>query len=417
MAAPEQQSGGSRQADPDRAARSGRARRSRSMVAWSGACWCASCSTSAMRKPPIASRATPRRRRRAIYRVDTAFHRRLDRAALPARSRRPPPSISPISREGTINPHALGARRLLAGPRRRSHGPARAGQGLLRGGGATHRHLLRPACARAARPDRSRPARPADLHAARAERPRQSRSRARGAKFSTRSTSATCWHRSLPSSAKAAPTSPAWRCWASSPPNTTTAAPCCCSARPPTRAACRSTITPIRPSACPITQPIAPPIEAAVAYSIARQESHFNQKVVSSAHAMGLMQVTPAAGIDTAAQVQGRPITATGCSRTRSTTCRWARPSCRTCSPAITGSYILTFAGYNAGAGRVRQWIAAYGDPRDPNVDPVDWVERIPLSETRNYVAADHGEPAGLSRALRRRHQAADRSRPQARRR
>ena len=50
------------------------------------------------------------------------------------------------------------------------------------------------------------------------------------------------------------------------------------------------------------------------------------------------------------------------------------------------GSYILTFAGYNAGRGRVRQWIAAYGDPRDPKVDPVDWAERIPIAETRNYV-------------------------------
>jgi soluble lytic murein transglycosylase len=36
--------------------------------------------------------------------------------------------------------------------------------------------------------------------------------------------------------------------------------------------------------------------------------------------------------------------------------------------------------------GRVRQWIAAYGDPRDPSVDPIDWVERIPIAETRNYV-------------------------------
>ena len=52
----------------------------------------------------------------------------------------------------------------------------------------------------------------------------------------------------------------------------------------------------------PDYQPIAPPIESAVTYSIARQESHFNQKVVSSANAMGLMQVTPAAGIDTAAK-------------------------------------------------------------------------------------------------------------------
>jgi soluble lytic murein transglycosylase len=50
------------------------------------------------------------------------------------------------------------------------------------------------------------------------------------------------------------------------------------------------------------------------------------------------------------------------------------------------GSYIMTFAGYNAGRGRVRQWLAAYGDPRDPKVDPVDWAERIPLAETRNYV-------------------------------
>ncbi len=50
------------------------------------------------------------------------------------------------------------------------------------------------------------------------------------------------------------------------------------------------------------------------------------------------------------------------------------------------GCHIMTFAGYNAGRGRVRDWVKAYGDPRDPNVDPVDWVERIPFSETRNYV-------------------------------
>ena len=50
------------------------------------------------------------------------------------------------------------------------------------------------------------------------------------------------------------------------------------------------------------------------------------------------------------------------------------------------GSYILTFAAYNAGRGRVREWIERYGDPRDPKVDPIDWVERIPFSETRNYV-------------------------------
>jgi soluble lytic murein transglycosylase len=50
------------------------------------------------------------------------------------------------------------------------------------------------------------------------------------------------------------------------------------------------------------------------------------------------------------------------------------------------GCPILVFAAYNAGGHRVKQWIEAYGDPRSPNVDPVDWVERIPFSETRNYV-------------------------------
>ena len=50
------------------------------------------------------------------------------------------------------------------------------------------------------------------------------------------------------------------------------------------------------------------------------------------------------------------------------------------------GSYILTFAGYNAGRGRIKEWIAKYGDPRDPKVDPIDWVEHIPFSETRYYV-------------------------------
>jgi soluble lytic murein transglycosylase len=46
----------------------------------------------------------------------------------------------------------------------------------------------------------------------------------------------------------------------------------------------------------------------------------------------------------------------------------------------------MTFAGYNAGRGRVKEWVAQHGDPRDPKVDAVDWVERIPLAETRNYV-------------------------------
>jgi soluble lytic murein transglycosylase len=135
----------------------------------------------------------------------------------------------------------------------------------------------------------------------------------------------------------------------------------------------------------PSFKQIAPPIEPAIAYSIARQESHFNQKVVSPAHAMGLMQVTPEAAIDTAKKFKVHYDKA----RLLSDPVYNMQMGAAELSNLIhgyRGSYILTFAGYNAGRGRVRQWIATLGDPRDPNVDPIDWVERIPISETRNYV-------------------------------
>jgi soluble lytic murein transglycosylase len=52
----------------------------------------------------------------------------------------------------------------------------------------------------------------------------------------------------------------------------------------------------------------------------------------------------------------------------------------------FAGSYILSIAAYNAGGGRSNQWIGTYGDPRNTSADALDWIERIPFSETRNYV-------------------------------
>lgn len=130
---------------------------------------------------------------------------------------------------------------------------------------------------------------------------------------------------------------------------------------------------------------VAPAIETSVIYSVARTESSFDQRDKSPANAVGLMQVTPEAGRDTAKRF--------------GLTYNWDRmvsdPVYNTQMGAAElsallseyrGDQIMTFAGYNAGRGRVREWVQARGDPRDPKVDPVDWVERIPLSETRNYV-------------------------------
>jgi soluble lytic murein transglycosylase len=50
------------------------------------------------------------------------------------------------------------------------------------------------------------------------------------------------------------------------------------------------------------------------------------------------------------------------------------------------GSYVLAVASYNAGPGNVNRFIRANGDPRQPGVDVVDWIEAIPLTETRAYV-------------------------------
>jgi soluble lytic murein transglycosylase len=135
----------------------------------------------------------------------------------------------------------------------------------------------------------------------------------------------------------------------------------------------------------PAYSPIAPAIDRCMVYSIVRVESAFDQRDASPANAVGLMQVTPEAGRDTAKRfgvaydwkrLVSDPVynTQMGVAEVSALFKEYA------------GSYVMTFAGYNAGRGRVRQWMAEHGDPRDPKVDAVDWVERIPLAETRNYV-------------------------------
>jgi soluble lytic murein transglycosylase len=135
----------------------------------------------------------------------------------------------------------------------------------------------------------------------------------------------------------------------------------------------------------PPYKPIGPEVEPALVYSIARQESWFNPKTVSSANAMGFMQVTPAAGKYLAKKFKV-PYDQKRLLSDMVYNMQMGAAELGDLIKDYRGSYIMSFAAYNAGRGRVREWVSRYGDPRDPKVDPIDWVERIPFAETRNYV-------------------------------
>jgi soluble lytic murein transglycosylase len=130
---------------------------------------------------------------------------------------------------------------------------------------------------------------------------------------------------------------------------------------------------------------IGPDVERSIVFAIARQESAFNPAVVSPAQAYGLMQVTPDAG----KYVCKKYGASFDLGRLKTDPVYNAALGAAELGGLIEdyrGSYIMTFAAYNAGRGSVKKWIERYGDPRDPKVDAVDWVELIPFSETRNYV-------------------------------
>ncbi len=130
---------------------------------------------------------------------------------------------------------------------------------------------------------------------------------------------------------------------------------------------------------------IGPEVEQSVVFAIARQESAFNPAVVSPAQAYGLMQVTPDAG----RYVCRKYGVGFDLARMKTDPVYNAALGAAELGGLLEdyrGSYVMAFAAYNAGRGSVKKWIERYGDPRDPQVDAVDWVEQIPFSETRNYV-------------------------------
>ena len=120
-------------------------------------------------------------------------------------------------------------------------------------------------------------------------------------------------------------------------------------------------------------------------YAIARQESAFNPGAVSSAGARGLLQLMPATAKQTASSV-GLPFSKARLTTDPAYNATLGAAHLGELVENFGGSYVMTFAAYNAGPSRVAAWVKAYGDPRDPKVDVVNWIELIPFTETRNYV-------------------------------
>lgn len=124
-------------------------------------------------------------------------------------------------------------------------------------------------------------------------------------------------------------------------------------------------------------------VSRALVLAISRRESEFNPDARSHANAMGLMQLLP--------ETAGRMAKGLGVAHeTRQLTADPAHNA--TLGAAYLAKMVEEFgpsvamvaAGYNAGPGRPRKWVAEFGDPRTG--DPVDWVETIPFTETRTYV-------------------------------
>ena len=122
-----------------------------------------------------------------------------------------------------------------------------------------------------------------------------------------------------------------------------------------------------------------------VILSLIRQESEFDRDANSWVGAKGLMQIMPATGRLVSKQAGLRY------SRSRLIEDEFfnLQLGCYYISglnDEFNGAIYMAFAGYNAGPHRVRRWVKRFGDPRKGEIDPIDWIELIPFTETRNYV-------------------------------
>jgi soluble lytic murein transglycosylase len=126
-------------------------------------------------------------------------------------------------------------------------------------------------------------------------------------------------------------------------------------------------------------------VELPAIYAIARQESGFRKAVVSPAGAQGLLQLMPPTAEEVADRL-GLDYSFDRLTSDAAYNTTLGAAYLGSLLARFNGSYAMSFAAYNAGEGRVEEWVKAYGDPRRSGTDVVDWIESIPIEETHNYV-------------------------------
>jgi soluble lytic murein transglycosylase len=120
-------------------------------------------------------------------------------------------------------------------------------------------------------------------------------------------------------------------------------------------------------------------------HAISRQESQFAQNAVSHAGARGLMQLMPGTANEQAGKL-GLSYNASALTQDAGYNIQLGSGYFARMLDYYRGSWPLAVAAYNAGPGNVNKFLRANGDPRNGGIDWVEWIEKIPLSETRNYV-------------------------------
>ncbi|MEJ2408682.1 MAG: lytic transglycosylase domain-containing protein [Novosphingobium sp.] len=131
--------------------------------------------------------------------------------------------------------------------------------------------------------------------------------------------------------------------------------------------------------------PTPPGTNWTMVHALARQESQFAQNALSHAGARGLMQLMPATAREQAGKM-GLSYNRNALTSDAGYNIRLGDGYFARMMDYYRGATPLAVGAYNAGPGNVNKWLRANGDPRTGAIDWIDWIERIPIYETKNYI-------------------------------